>query len=57
MYANHGRKSDYEQLLELGVNVTGKIVLARYGSGNRGSKVAFMDGKMLNGNKEFENFI
>ncbi|KAI6130336.1 hypothetical protein EDD16DRAFT_1853446 [Pisolithus croceorrhizus] len=37
--AHYGRKQDYDALLEAGVNFTGKIVLARYGSNFRGLKV------------------
>ena len=33
VYVNYGMPADYEQLKELGVDVKGKIVLARYGGG------------------------
>src|SRR5208282_1797122 len=38
VYANYGMVEDYKQLESLGVNVEGKIVLARYGHGYRGIK-------------------
>lgn len=39
IYANYGRKEDYEELVAKGVNFTGKIVLTRYGAIFRGLKV------------------
>ncbi|TFY72164.1 hypothetical protein EVG20_g838 [Dentipellis fragilis] len=39
IYANYGSKSDYDDLVEKGVNFTGAIVLARYGGIFRGLKV------------------
>ncbi|KAF9247405.1 hypothetical protein BU15DRAFT_84904 [Melanogaster broomeanus] len=39
VYANYGRKQDYDALVDLGVDFTGKIVIARYGSIFRGLKV------------------
>lgn len=41
VYANFGRKEDFETLAELGVSVKGKIVLARYGGNFRGYKARF----------------
>ena len=41
VYANFGRKEDFEKLAELGVSVRGKIVLARYGGNFRGYKAKF----------------
>jgi N-acetylated-alpha-linked acidic dipeptidase len=38
VYVNYGIPSDYEQLERLGIDVTGKIVLARYGASWRGIK-------------------
>ncbi len=38
VYANYGRKEDFEQLKALGISVKGKIVLARYGGNFRGYK-------------------
>ncbi|THH33498.1 hypothetical protein EUX98_g710 [Antrodiella citrinella] len=39
IYVNYGRKEDYDNLLSVGTNFTGKIVLARYGANFRGLKV------------------
>jgi N-acetylated-alpha-linked acidic dipeptidase len=46
VYVNYGMPADYEKLKELGVDVKGKIVLARYGGGWRGikPKVAYEHG-------------
>ncbi|AQG77914.1 M28 family peptidase [Spirosoma montaniterrae] len=41
VYANYGRKEDFEQLKNMGVSVAGKIVLARYGGNFRGYKAQF----------------
>lgn len=41
VYANYGRKEDFERLAELGVDVAGRIVVARYGGNFRGYKVHF----------------
>jgi N-acetylated-alpha-linked acidic dipeptidase len=38
VYVNYGMQDDYLQLERLGVSVTGKIVIARYGQGWRGLK-------------------
>jgi N-acetylated-alpha-linked acidic dipeptidase len=38
VYVNYGTPDDYRQLANLGVDVTGKIVIARYGVGYRGIK-------------------
>lgn len=38
VYVNHGRAEDYERLAVLGVDVRGKIALARYFGGYRGGK-------------------
>lgn len=43
VYANFGRKEDFENLKELGVEVEGKIVLARYGGNFRGFKAKFAE--------------
>lgn len=40
-YANYGRKEDFDKLVELGVNMTGKIAVVRYGFIYRGLKVKF----------------
>ncbi|OVF04847.1 putative zinc metalloprotease [Clavispora lusitaniae] len=41
VYVNYGRKEDFERLKELGVEVEGKIAVARYGAIFRGLKVKF----------------
>lgn len=41
VYANYGRKEDFEKLQALGVSVKGKIVLARYGGNFRGYKAKY----------------
>lgn len=38
VYANYGRKEDFEALKAMGISVAGKIVLARYGGNFRGYK-------------------
>ncbi|HEY1637522.1 MAG TPA: M28 family peptidase, partial [Rhizomicrobium sp.] len=38
VYVNYGMRDDYKTLQRLGVDVKGKIVIARYGSGWRGLK-------------------
>ena len=43
IYANYGRKEDFEQLVALGISVKGKIVLARYGGNFRGYKAKFAE--------------
>ena len=43
VYANHGRKEDFARLAELGVDCTGKVVLARYGGNFRGYKAKFAE--------------
>ena len=46
IYVNYGMPADYDRLKELGVDVKGKIVIARYGAGWRGikPKVAYEHG-------------
>lgn len=46
VYVNYGIPSDYEQLARMGVDVRGKIVIARYGASWRGikPKVAYEHG-------------
>ncbi|KAF9478208.1 Zn-dependent exopeptidase [Pholiota conissans] len=39
IYANYGRKEDYDELVAQGTNFTGKIVLTRYGANFRGLKI------------------
>ena len=41
VYANYGLREDYDRLRELGVDVSGKIVLVRYGRCFRGYKARF----------------
>lgn len=43
VYANYGRLEDYVDLLDLGVDLRGKIVLARYGGNHRGYKVRYAE--------------
>ncbi len=43
VYANRGTKEDFERLAELGVDVTGRIVIARYGGNFRGYKAKFAE--------------
>ena len=43
VYANYGRKEDFEKLEELGIDITDKIVLARYGGNFRGYKAKFAE--------------
>ncbi len=43
VYANYGRKEDFEKLKEMGVDVNGKIVIARYGGNFRGYKAKFAE--------------
>ncbi|KAH9304301.1 hypothetical protein KI387_008705, partial [Taxus chinensis] len=39
VYVNYGGEEDYRMLAEIGVNVTGAIVIARYGDLYRGTVV------------------
>lgn len=43
VYANYGRLEDFERLRELGVDCTGKVVVARYGGNYRGYKAKFAE--------------
>lgn len=43
VYANYGTKADFEKLKDLGVDIKGKIVLARYGGNFRGYKAKFAE--------------
>ena len=38
VYANYGRRQDFEKLAEMGISCDGKIVIARYGGSWRGIK-------------------
>ena len=43
VYANYGTQEDFDKLKALGVDVKGKIVLARYGQNFRGYKARFAE--------------
>lgn len=43
VYANYGTRADFARLAALGVDCTGKIVIARYGGNYRGYKVRFAE--------------
>ena len=43
VYANYGTREDFIQLSEMGVDVEGKIVIARYGGNFRGFKAKFAE--------------
>ncbi|SHM71935.1 N-acetylated-alpha-linked acidic dipeptidase [Cyclobacterium lianum] len=43
VYANYGTKEDFEKLAELGIDLSGKIVIARYGGNFRGYKAKFAE--------------
>ncbi len=43
VYANYATQEDFDKLKALGVDVTGKIVLARYGKNFRGYKARFAE--------------
>ncbi len=43
VYANYGRKQDFERLAEMGVDLNGAIVIARYGGNFRGYKAKFAE--------------
>ncbi len=43
VYANYGRLEDFQQLAEMGVDLTGKVVLARYGGNFRGYKAKYAE--------------
>jgi N-acetylated-alpha-linked acidic dipeptidase len=43
VYANYGRKEDFEKLEAMGISVKGKIVLARYGGNFRGYKAKYAE--------------
>ncbi len=43
VYANYGRREDYQRLAKLKVDLTGKIVLARYGGNFRGYKAKYAE--------------
>ncbi len=43
VYANYGRREDYLALDSMGISVTDKVVIARYGGNFRGYKVKFAE--------------
>jgi N-acetylated-alpha-linked acidic dipeptidase len=43
VYVNYGTKADFEKLAEMGIDINGKIVLARYGGNFRGFKAKFAE--------------
>ncbi|EOZ93612.1 Glutamate carboxypeptidase II precursor [Indibacter alkaliphilus LW1] len=43
VYANYGTKADFEKLKKEGIDVKGKIVIARYGANFRGYKAKFAE--------------
>lgn len=43
VYANYGRREDFEKLAALGISVKGKIVIARYGGNFRGYKAKYAE--------------
>ena len=43
VYANYGTKADFAKLKAMGVDCTGKVVLARYGGNFRGYKAKFAE--------------
>lgn len=43
VYANYGTKADFEKLAELGIDLKGKVVIARYGGNFRGFKAKFAE--------------
>ena len=43
VYANYGQKEDFEQLAKMGVDLSGKVVVARYGGNFRGFKAKYAE--------------
>jgi len=43
VYANYGTKEDFEKLRELGIDLRGRIIMARYGKNFRGYKARFAE--------------
>lgn len=43
VYANYGTKADFEKLAEMGIDLKGKVVIARYGGNFRGFKAKFAE--------------
>ncbi|WP_439474587.1 M28 family peptidase [Algoriphagus formosus] len=43
VYVNYGRREDFQKLEEMGIDLTGKVVIARYGGNFRGFKAKFAE--------------
>lgn len=43
VYANYGTKADFEKLAAMGIDLKGKVVIARYGGNFRGYKAKFAE--------------
>jgi N-acetylated-alpha-linked acidic dipeptidase len=43
VYANYGRREDFQKLADMGIDLTGKIVIARYGGNFRGFKARYAE--------------
>ncbi len=43
VYANYGTKADFEKLTSMGIDLKGKLVIARYGQNFRGYKAKFAE--------------
>ena len=43
VYVNYGRKQDFEQLASLGIDLTGRLAVARYGGNYRGYKARYAE--------------
>ena len=43
VYANYGRREDFDQLREMGISIQGRIVVARYGGNFRGYKAKYAE--------------
>ncbi|MDE0560569.1 M28 family peptidase [Algoriphagus sp. NF] len=43
VYVNYGRREDFQDLEEMGIDLTGKVVIARYGGNFRGFKAKFAE--------------
>jgi hypothetical protein len=59
VYANYGRTEDFNELALLGVNVSGAVVIVRYGEIFRGDKVSiiWVQGSVKNVSPYFETFL
>ncbi|MGC9358875.1 MAG: M28 family peptidase [Anaerolineae bacterium] len=43
VYANYGRREDFDRLADLGVDLSGKVAIARYGGNFRGFKARYAE--------------